>query len=210
MATTTSIHPSRKHCMPVWQRTNFSMTAALTGADSVPQKDSPFCYAKRQGPRARRYISHVPQLWTTIENWRIKQTDRGWSKIQKPRGAYPRNRTTNTRAMHCKLVRTQGRCMMVKKHNARCQAMLDLYIMSRLWLCLMVVTIAVAGHAETIVDSLCIAYRKVQWLTEYTLINISNIVACLCIYRKVVPFIDQRNWFWQQAPNKSSEKDILL
>jgi len=38
------------------------------------------------------------------------------------------------------------------------------------------------GHAETIVDSLCIAYRKVQWLTEYTLINISNIVACLCIY----------------------------
>jgi len=80
--------PSRKHCMPIWRRTNFSMTARR--GPPTYMSDSPFCYAKRQEPRARRYISHVPQLWTTIENWRIiKRTDRGWSKIQKPRGPIP-------------------------------------------------------------------------------------------------------------------------
>ena len=30
------------------------------------------------------------------------------------------------------------------------------------------------------------------------------------IYRKIESFIDQRNLFWQQAPNKSSEKEVLL
>jgi len=71
----------------------------------------------------------------------------------------------------------------------------------------MVVTIAVAGHAETIVDSLCIAYRKVQWLTEYTLINISNIVACLCIYiERLSHSLIRETYFGNKHPTNLQKK----
>ena len=168
MATTTSIPPSRKHCMPVWQRTNFSMTARR--GPPTYMSDSPFCYAKRQGPRARQDISHVPQPWTTIENWRIKRTDRGLSKTQKPRVPILGTRQNNTEQCtaswsgHRTGAWLRSKCRL--PGNGRSVVHVQVMIMSKCngshhrsgWKCWNY-------------SGLFMHIERFEWLVEYTLIN---------------------------------------
>ena len=90
---------------------------ALTARHGPPDVHVRQLFLLRKKTGAASTPGHLTCAAALNHNWELKNQKDRQGIVQDPeaQGAYPGNQTKQHRAMHCKLVRTQDRCMVKKQ-----------------------------------------------------------------------------------------------